>query len=28
MIQRGGYKDCDFTEPRKVFQDRAAAALR
>ncbi len=28
MLQRGGYKDCDFTEPRKVFQDRAAAALR
>jgi CubicO group peptidase (beta-lactamase class C family) len=28
MIQRGGYTDCDFTEPRKVFQDRAAAALR
>jgi CubicO group peptidase (beta-lactamase class C family) len=28
MIQRGGYKDSDFTEPRKVFHDRAAAALR
>lgn len=28
MIQRGGYRDCDFTEPRKVFQDRAGAALR
>ncbi len=28
MIQRGGYKDCDCTEPRKVFQDCAVAALR
>ncbi len=28
MIQRSGYRDCDFTEPRKVFQDSAAAALR
>ena len=28
MIQRGGYRDSDFTEPRKVFQDSAAAALR
>lgn len=28
MIQRAGYADADITEPRKVFQDAAAATLR
>ena len=28
MIQRAGFADADVTEPRKVFQDAAAAALR
>ena len=28
MIQRAGYSNADNTEPRKVFQDAAAAALR
>ncbi len=28
MIQRAGYSDADISEPRKVFQDTAAAMLR
>jgi CubicO group peptidase (beta-lactamase class C family) len=28
MIQRAGYANPDGAEPRKVFQDAAAAALR
>jgi len=28
MIQRAGYTNADVTEPRKVFQDAVAAALR
>jgi CubicO group peptidase (beta-lactamase class C family) len=28
MIQRAGFANPDVTEPRKVFQDAAAAALK